>query len=192
MATERDLERGVDQARENATVNVALTNVEQPKFTNLKLQKDIILGDFIFNTIDDYGVVWVITDIDGWWEPPEADMPDIQRGFGDGSYDVQGRYTARSLSLRGVFLTPDPSMVEAARDRLTSAANLVYNGAWLLAGSNPIRSSFVRLSGGVSVATVNPRGRTEFEIPLRAADPIKYAWNDSQPDGYETVEIAAA
>ncbi len=191
MATEEQLQRGLEQARENAIVNKSLTNVKQPKFTNLKLQRDIILGDFIFNTIDDYGVVWIITDIDGWWTPPEADMPEIPRGYGDGSYDVQGRYVARSLNLKGVFLTPDSSLVEAARDRLTAATDLVYRGTWLLAGTDPIRASFVRLSSGPKIATVNARGRTEFEIPLRAPDPIKYAWNDAQPDGYETIEISA-
>lgn len=190
MASEQDLQRGRLQARENATVNVSLTPLEQPKFTNLKLQRDIILNDFVFNTIDDYGVVWVVTDIDGWWTPPAPEIPDIPRGFGDGSYDVQGRYLARTFTLSGVFLTPDPSMVEDARDRLTQAIDLVYKGAWLLTGSDPIRASFVRLTGQPTFQTVNARGRTEFEIELRAPDPIKYSWNDTQPDGYDFMEIS--
>lgn len=190
MASEQDLQRGRLQAKENATVNVALTPLEQPKFTNLKLQRDIILNDFVFNTIDDYGVVWVVTDIDGWWTPPAPEIPDIPRGFGDGSYDVQGRYLARTFTLSGVFLTPDPSMVEDARDRLTQAIDLVYKGAWLLTGSDPIRASFVRLTGQPTFQTVNARGRTEFEIELRAPDPIKYSWNDAQPDGYDFMEIS--
>ena len=191
MASEQDLLRGQLQARENATVNVSLTPVEQPKFTNLKLQRDIILNDFVFNTIDDYGVVWVVTDIDGWWTPPAPEIPDIPRGYGDGSYDVQGRYLARTFVLSGVFLTPDPSMVQDARDRLTQAIDLVYKGAWLLTGSDPIRASFVRLTGQPSFQTVNARGRTEFEIELRAPDPIKYSWNDTQPDGYDFMEVSA-
>lgn len=190
MASEQDLQRGRLQAKENATVNVSLTPLEQPKFTNLKLQRDIILNDFVFNTIDDYGVVWVVTDIDGWWTPPAPDIPDIPRGYGDGSYDVQGRYLARTFRLSGVFLTPDPSMVEDARDRLTQAIDLVYKGAWLLTGSDPIRASFVRLAGQPNFQTVNARGRTEFEIELRAPDPIKYSWNDTQPDGYDFMEIS--
>ena len=190
MATPEQLARGQEQARENAVVNVSLTNLEQPKFTNLKLQRDIILNDFVFNTIDDFGVVWVITDIEGWWNAPPAEIPEITRGWGDGSYDVQGRYAARSLVLSGSFLVPDPSMVEAARDRLMSAVNLVYRGAWLLTGSDPIRASWVRLSEGPTFDTVSPRGRTNFQIPLRAPDPIKYSWNDSQPDGYDYVEFS--
>jgi hypothetical protein len=191
MTTSEQIARGQAQGRENAIVNVALTPLEQPKFTNLKLQRDIILNDFIFNTIDDFNVVWVITDIEGWWEPPPADVPDIPRGWGDGSYDVQGRYEARSLVLKGSFLTPNPSLAQDARDRLMSAINLVYRGAWLLTGSDPIRASWVRLADGPTFTNVNARGRTDFEIPLRAPDPIKYSWNDAQPDGYEYEEFGA-
>jgi hypothetical protein len=157
----------------------------------MKLQRDIVLGDFVFNSIDENGVVWVITDIDGWWNPPSADMPNIERGYGDGSYDVQGRYRARSLNLEGSFLTSDPALVEAARDKLIKAADLVYKGVWLKTGTGPIRASFVRLSGSVDIETTTPRGRTDFNISLRAVDPIKYDWNDSEPDGYTVVEIPA-
>lgn len=182
-----------NQREENSTVDRALTPLPQPHLTGMKLQGDIALGEFLFNTIDPYGVVWVITEIDGWWQHPEPDMPDIPRGFGDGSYDIKGRYQARIINLQGSFLTPDPSLVEAARDRLIAATNLVYRGAWLKTGveSDNKRSSFVRLSGAPSIQTVTARGRTDFSIGLKAADPIKYAWNDSDPDGYERIEIPA-
>jgi len=191
MTTQQNLSIGIAQGRENAIVNKALTNLEQPKFTNLKLQRDIILNNFIFNTIDSFGVVWVITDIDGWWDSAPAEVPDISRGWGDGSYDVQGRYAARSLVLKGSILTPEPSLAESARDRLMEVVNLVYQGAWLLTGSDPIRASWVRLSDGPRFTSVNPRGRIDFDIPLRAADPIKYSWNDSEPDGYDYEEFLA-
>lgn len=177
------------QAQENYSVDRGLTPLQPDQIAKLKLQANIILGDFIFNTIDDYGVVWVVTDIDGWWRPPSADMPNVQRGYGDGSYDVQGRYLARDLTINGSFLVQNPSQVEAARDRLIAATSLVYTGAWLKTGSDPIRASYVRLSGDVSIQTTNARGRTDFSIGLRAADPIKYSWNDANPSGYETLEV---
>jgi hypothetical protein len=182
-----------NQSQENNAVDRSLIPLQQPHLTGMKLQGDIALGEFLFNTIDEYGVVWVITDIDGWWQHPEPDMPDIPRGFGDGSYDIKGRYQARILTLSGSFLTPSPSLVEAARDRLIFATNLVYRGAWLKTGieSDNKRSSFVRLSGAPSIQTTTARGRTDFSIGLKAADPIKYAWNDSDPDGYERVEVPA-
>jgi hypothetical protein len=180
-----------NQAQENFFVDRGLIPLPQPHLTGMKLKADIVLGDFIFNTIDEYGVTWVITDIEGWWQHPEPDMPDIPRGFGDGSYDVKGRYQARMLTLSGSFLTPTPDLVEAARDRLIVATDLVYKGAWLKTGSDGKRASFVRLSGAPEIQTVSARGRTDFSFGLKAADPIKYSWNDQEPDGFSIVEVPA-
>ena len=180
-----------NQSQENYFVNKGLTPLPKPHITGMKLKADIVLGDFVFNTIDEYGVTWVITDIEGWWTHPEPSMPDIPRGFGDGSYDVKGRYQARMLTLSGSFLTPTPDLAEAARDRLIAATDLVYKGAWLKTGSDGKRSSFVRLNGATQINTTTARGRTDFSIGLKAADPIKYTWNDAEPDGYNIIEIPA-
>jgi hypothetical protein len=179
------------QAYETTTVNRSLTELPRPWITGMKLQADIQLGGLILNTIDENGVVWVATDISGWWGHPDPEMPDIDRGWGDGSYDVRGRWQARQLTLEGVFLTPDPALMPAARNTLIEASNLVYTNAWLYVNESPTKASKVRLSGRPSIETVNARGRTEFSIGLRAADPIKYEWNWEQVDGYTTVTIPA-
>jgi hypothetical protein len=179
------------QREENYYVNTGLTPLPVPHLTGMKLQEDISLNDFVFNRVDEFGVVWVITNIEGWWTMPSPDIPDFKRGWGDGAYDVQGRYNARELTLEGVFLTSDPALVAAARNRLVSAINLVRGGAWLKTNENPTKASFVRLSGEVNIDTVNARGRTEFSIGLRAADPIKYEWNDVDIEGYRSREILA-
>ena len=175
-------------AEEAYSVNRGLQSLESNEIEKLQLRGDIVLGDFVLNTIDDSGVVWVVTEIDGWWTAPPSDVDVIERGFGDGAYEVAGRYTSRPFTIEGAFLTPSPSLVEAARDRLVQACNLVRQGAWFKTGRNPIRASYVYLSGDVNIQTVNTRGRTEFSISLRAPDPIKYSWNDEVPDGYEFVE----
>jgi hypothetical protein len=178
------------QGQENFSVDRGLQDNPSPDLGRLRLDANIVLGDFIFNTIDDQGVVWVVTDMEGWWRPPNANIPLVERGFGDGAYEVRGRYQARNIVLKGSFLVPYPNLVEAARDRLIAAtADLAFTGTWLKTGSDPIRASFVQLSGDISVETVNIRGRTNFEIGLRAADPIKYSWNDASPDGYDFAEI---
>jgi hypothetical protein len=179
------------QAEENFSVDRGLQSLEADQIEKLKLEGNVVLGDFIFNTIDEFGIVWVLTDLDGWWTPPPADVPSIDRGFGDGGYDVRGRFKSRNFTLEGVFLTPKPELVEAARDRLISSLDLVRNGAWFKTGTNPIRASFVYLVGAVDFDTVNPRGRTKFSMELRASDPVKYAWNPASPDGYEFVEVPA-
>lgn len=178
------------QNYENTQVNRGLSAEPYPHITGLKLQEDIILGEFAFNRIDEDGIVWVISDIDGWWNMPDAEVPDYPRGNADGSYDVRGRWQFRQLSLKGSFLVPDSSYVPLARQRLIDAANLVYRGAWLRVNeSNYNKVAWVRLSGRPRIQTVNTRGRTDFEIGLRAPDPIKYSWNDEDVDGFNVVNL---
>ncbi len=179
----------VDQSNENKLVNKALTKYPVPHFSGLKLQADVKLGNLVLNTIDDDNVVWVCTDIEGWWNFPDPEIPDLIRGWGDGSYDARGRWAARLLTLTGVFLTQDPSQVPAARAKLIEAANLVYEGGWLTVNEGPWKGSFVRLSGRPEIATISARGRTEFSIGLRAADPIKYEYVDGVEDGYRTATL---
>lgn len=180
-----------DQAEENKLVNKALTKFPIPHFSGLKLEADIKLGNLVLNTIDNDNVIWVCTDIEGWWNFPTPELPDLIRGWGDGSYDARGRWASRMITLRGAFLTQDPSQVPAARAKLIEAANLVYRGGWLVVNEVPQKGSFVRLSGRPEIATVTPRGRTEFSIGLRAADPIKYEYVDGVEDGYRTETLTS-
>lgn len=177
------------QAQETKDVNKGLSPVPYPKITGLKLDAGISLGSLVLNTIDEDGVVWVCTDIEGWWNHPEPDIEDIPRGYGDGSYDVRGRYQARQLTLNGVILVPDASYVAAARSKLIENTDLVYTGNWLITNENPPKASYVRLSGRPEITTVNPRGRTEFSIGLRAPDPLKYEWYAGHELGYRSVVI---
>lgn len=177
------------RGQENFSVNKGLASLEANEIQKLKLGGDVVLGDIVFNTIDEDGVVWVLRDIENWWTTPPSDVPSIERGFGDGGYEVIGRFTSRPMSLSGVLLTNDPKKIEKARDKLIAGCNLVREGAWLKTGTSPIRASYVYLSGDVDINTVNSRGRTEFAISLRAPDPIKYAWNEEAPDGYELLEL---
>jgi hypothetical protein len=181
----------LNQAQKNRITQQALTPLPEPHLTGMKLQEDIILNDFVFNNVDEYGVLWVITDIKGWWSPPAPEMPDIKRGWADGSYDVKGRYNARDLTLEGSILCTDPTLAAEARRRLVAQINLVRQGGWLRTNESPTKASWVRLSGEPNFETVNARGRIDFSIGLRAADPIKYSWNELNEDGYDVEEILA-
>jgi len=177
------------QATETRLVDKGLSPVPYPKITGLKLDAGVSLGSLVLNTIDEDGVVWICTDIEGWWNHPEPDVQDIPRGYGDGSYDVRGRYQARQLTLNGVFLVPDASYVPAARSKLIANTDLVYVGDWLRTNENPTKASYVRLSGRPEITTVNARGRTEFSIGLRAPDPLKYEWYADNELGYRSVVV---
>lgn len=178
------------QANENRLVNIGLTAYPEPYLSGLKLQEDITLNNLVFNKIDANNVVWIVSDIDGWWNVPDPEIPDLPRGWGDGSYGAVGRWAARDMTLTGSFLVQDPSQVEVARNTLIEACDMVKAGGWLIVDEpSTSKAAYVRLSGRPSIQTVNARGRTDFSIGLRAVDPIKYEWIDGNEDGYDYVDI---
>lgn len=179
----------VSQGIETAKTQKALRPLPPPVVSGMRLQGDVVLGNLVLNTIDANNVIWVCTDIEGWWVHPDPEMTDIPRGFGDGSYDVRGRWAARQITLRGSILPPNSDYLPAARDTLIAATSLVYSGDWLVVHESPHKASYVRLSGRPTIQTVNARGRTDFEIGLRAADPIKYEWDSTDPEGYSSTTI---
>jgi hypothetical protein len=265
------------QSEENKLVNLGLTKMPFPHITGLKLQEDVQLGELVLNYLQtSTGIVWVLSDLQGWWNLPDSEFPDVARGWGDGSYDADGRYTARVMTLEGSFLTQDPRQVSEARAELIRNINLVYSGVSLIvkepvsltvlasnATSNTLtaeahglnvgdavtyrsigsvipglvadkeyyikssadvdtvtlsatqggsvvditsstlptgsrhyldalqpKTSIVRISGRPQIETVNARGRTNFSIGLKAADPIKYEYyENNETGGYRTVTL---
>jgi len=165
------------QAIENEKVDGGLSALPAPYLSGLKLEADVEIGDLVLNTIDEDGVVWVMTDIANWWRQPDPELPSLRRGWGDGDYDATGRYNARNITLTGSFLTQNPDQVAKARDKLIKATDLVRKGNWLVVREAPTpKAAFVRLSGSPSIETVTARGRTNFSIGFKAADPVKYEW----------------
>lgn len=179
------------QDQENTKVNNAMRPTPYPNITGMQLNADINLNGLILNTIDEDGIVWVCTGIDGWWGQSASEVQDLPRGLGDGSYDVVGRYTARQINLTGTILPPDPSYIDMARNKLVKAVDLVRKNGWLLADEAPVKGAKVRLSGQPSIEVVNARGRMEFAIGLRAPDPIKYHYDTTLVDGLTKATIAS-
>jgi hypothetical protein len=194
-AVEFDYIETVDQAQENKIINKALSKVPFPHLSGVELNADVKLGDFTFNTIDANNVAYILTDIVGLYGQPETEYSDISRGFyADGDYDVRGRYQARQISLVGSILVQDKTSVASAREKLVRATELVKRGTWLKVyppNATP-HAIWVRLSGALEINVVNPRGRMDFSVGLRAADPLIYAWNEDREDGYYVANVAAS
>lgn len=144
--------------------------------TSSCLQGDIRLGDLVLNTIDSDGTVWTVTDIDGYWRLPDAQVPTVDRSATeDGAYEDTGRYLSRIMTLTGVFLPRSESQLVTARQKLVSAFDAVRSTTWLEVDEDPPRGLLVRNNGKTSIDTVRASGLTQFSIQLLAADPIKYA-----------------
>jgi hypothetical protein len=169
------------------------TSIQNRHITGPQLKSDISLGGFVLNTIDASNVVWVCSDIVGWWGMSDIELPDIPRGLDDGSFDANPRRLARQISLSGSFLPPDSTYVDEAKSNLFRAINAAHAGAWLIVDEQPTKAAYVRLAAKPVLTNVTARGKTNFEIPLRAPDPIKYSWNYADKLGYESLaDIAPA
>ena len=174
MASYDSVEPTTNQERENKLVNRSLTSLPEPFISGLKLDADIALyrtsdqSELTLNTIDENNAIWVVSDIDGWWNVPQLELPDLPRGWGDGSYDGIGRWTNRLLTLTGSFLVQDPDDAPAARDKLIEYLSPLVktDGAgYLIVDEGGRRlATKVRLSGPPSIISVNARGRHDFTI----------------------------
>lgn len=189
-----------NQGEENKLVNKALTAYPRPFLSGMKLEGGIQLWNpatetgLTLNTIDDNGVVWVVTDIEGWWTLPEMELPDLPRGWGDGSYDAIGRWANRIITLNGSFMPQNPEDAPAARNTLMEYLSPMVKTAtagYLIVTEDGItkKGAKVRLSGPPDITSVNARGRHDFSIGLKAVDPIKYEFVDGDPDGYKTETV---
>ncbi len=132
------------------------------------------------------GTVWTVSDIEGWWTLAEPSIPNIERGFGDGSFDIDGRLQARILTFSGsvIIEAGDRATIAAksaaVRKMLLESFNLVRRNTWLIVEEDEYhRAAQVRLSGRPDISTVNSRGRIDFSIGLIAPDPVKYEWVDT-------------
>ena len=179
-----------DQGQKNQLVDKSLTNVYIDHLRGMKLKADIRLGDFVFNRIDEYGVVWVVTNVGGWNNLPDVQMQNFDRGWGDGSFVSYGRYGAREIVIEGSLLVQDvDSQLEKARERLFKAINLVKTDNWLIMNETTPKAVKVRLANSPNIETANFRGRTDFSFTLVASDPIKYKWDDARDDGYKVATV---
>lgn len=183
----------LNQGQENAILNKALSPVPTPHLTGAELNADITLGSHTFNTVDVDDIAWFITGIDGWLTLPEPEFPEVSRGIqGDGDYDVSGRYRPRFVTLAGSILVPDRYSVPLAQSKFAEVVDLVRKGAWLKFKENPTKAVFVRISGQPMLEVMNARGRMDFSIGLKAADPVKYEWNTGRDDGYFLANVKAS
>jgi hypothetical protein len=208
-----------EQSKENKIVNTALTALPIPYISGLKLNADIEINGLTLNTIEmpnpyyvgdtlttdvtrrvnnfTEAVVWVVSDIDGWWNLPEPELPDLPRGWGDGSYDAIGRWSNRIMTLSGSFIPQEPGDAPKARNILMNALSPLVKtqGAGYLTAKEDgtlKKGAKVRLSGAPMISSVNARGRHDFSIGLKAVDPVKYEFTDGDPDGYKTQEISSS
>lgn len=139
------------------------------------------LGGIVFDpdaAPDVNGVRWVVSELDGW------DSPELRQQLLDPT-SVHGRvfgeslYGSRDMTMTGVADVPDEPTLWVARNALANATNLVLAGDWLVVHETPPKKCLVRRAGRVRMRNNPDVLWVEFEVPLVAADPRKYAMDDT-------------
>jgi len=169
------------------------------------LTEDINVNGLLLNHRDNNNTIWICSEIEGWWTLPPVEIPDVAKPFWDGSLLTTGRYTNRTVTISGIFIPPDPSLVWYNRDAILRAAGIV-RGVGLLAmcgnesPSNPrmIRDAnnkaipnpfydppkmtLIQTSDVPLIRTIKPNGLTEFSLSFRCMNPAKLSvYEKSEP-----------
>lgn len=147
--------------------------------------EDIFINDVPLNTIDSNSVSWMVTDLEGWWGLPDVEVPDDPRPFSqDGSYYTTGRFTARSVNLKGYILPVDGvgDKAVASRNAFNRALVLVrQRGLLKVREEGIVKVAQVQISSRPLLRISRSTGLLEFDIALKATDPVKYG---ELPKGY--------
>lgn len=140
--------------------------------------EDIFINDIPLNTIDNNSVAWIVTDLEGWWGLPDVEVPEDTRPFAqDGSYYTTGRFTSRTINLKGYILPVDGAAEKAVatRNAFNRALVLVRKRALLKVREEGIvKTSYVQIASRPLLRISRSTGLLEFDISLRATDPVKY------------------
>lgn len=140
--------------------------------------EDVIINDIPLNTIDNNSVAWIVTDLEGWWGLPDLEIPEDPRPFSqDGSYYTTGRFTSRIINLKGYILPVDGEGDKsvATRNAFNRALVLVRERAMLKVREEGIvKTSLVQIASRPLLRISRSTGLLEFDISLRATDPVKY------------------
>lgn len=136
----------------------------------------VTLGGLTFNAgPDSDGDRFVIGEIAGW-DGSGVEQISVERPISDGAVMAHGRRTSRPLSLSG---HASGSTIEdgfRARRKLEAAIDsLITVDGTLAVNEGPVTSSLtVRLAGQPNTRQLAGNYGIEFDIPLIAANPVKF------------------
>lgn len=129
------------------------------------------LGSISLNVVDDSGIWWLCTQLDGWWDSPAGTLQVEQKTADHGGWGGGSWLTPRALTLGVDVEAPDRSSLLAAVDRLSAAASL--DGTTLrVVEAGYDRFCTVRRAGKPTAATLGTTA--EWSVELIAEDPRRY------------------
>jgi hypothetical protein len=127
------------------------------------------------NGVDEFGIEWVVENVDGW-RTTNASLP-IEEGAGDGGWFGIGRRPSKTLTMTGGFRPVRCGAdMDDAEDRFRDAVEVLDRDVllWREDGTQP-KQMAVRQAGPCIVDPHRGTRARTFSVVLGAADPYKYA-----------------
>jgi hypothetical protein len=143
--------------------------------------RDIWFDDIPLNDQTD-DLICLVTNVDGWWGPPESDIPEDTKTYTeDGNYTVPGRYLSRTVEIEGVVLAQKPGSDEGLaaiykwRDNLVNSLNKIRKtGTLTFFEDSGTKQLKVQISDRPIFEFKKRSNTLNYNIQFYAADPNKY------------------
>lgn len=130
------------------------------------------------------GTVWVCTNVDGWNGTPDVRVSAEDRAQDHGQYDGPNFYGARTITIEGTAFATSRENCMKAQDIMSSVAAWDSTALYPLTvvePGRPPRQCMVRLDGATKVSPVYGGLQFDWQLALRAPDPLRYGDELSVP-----------
>jgi hypothetical protein len=131
------------------------------------------LGDWVGNSVDEFGVVWKVRKESGWAGTAPRRTARQPKAGQAGSWPAPSYAGERPITLEGVAQAPNPVERENAKDRLAALAGEPDLVLWVNE-RHLSRQAHVQLEGDGADITDLTSTAFEFVIDVVAEDPLKY------------------
>lgn len=140
------------------------------------------LDDWAAPSTDTDGTVWLCTDVTGWNGSPPVRSSGEDRPEDHGQFDGPNFYGARVITVTGTAYCETREIAMKAQDAITSVAAWDSGTLFPLVVTEPgrpQRQCFVRLDGPTKVSPVYGGLQFDWQLALRAPDPMRYMYVES-------------
>jgi hypothetical protein len=144
--------------------------------TALGTPRSVVLGGLTLDVVDDQGVTWITTGLDGWRGSPATTLQVTQRPAAPGGWaSTNVQLVARQMELDVFIGGGDSASATAAYEQLLAA---VGTGPVVLqvTEDGTVRQMTVYRNGAI-LPTADGGTWTTYSVPLIAPDPRRYTAN---------------
>lgn len=135
--------------------------------------RSALLGDLLLGAVDDSGVWWILTGLDGWRGSPSTTLTVTQKPAGHGGWaSPRPRLTPRQMELVVSISAPTPAALDAAYEQLVTAVDI--GPVVLQVTEGDLTRQVTVYRNGDVLPSADTGTDSTYSVPLIAPDPRRY------------------